>query len=153
MGKYPCPAGAAPGSSAQGAAQTLHTTPRRTQASRLAYPFNRCPIKGVRAHLAQALHLTNDGPESGEVKASPKESHSQQVTTPSSGQHATLPPIGRIVPYSQHPKRPNWFQSAGTYRTGFSLFGDRRPGQEEGQGPQDKKTKRNRKKSVSSSHF
>lgn len=41
------------------------------------------------------------------------------------------------------PNTPQGFQSADTYRAGFSLFGNRRPGQEEGQAP---KTKRQKKK-------
>lgn len=85
----------------------------------------------------------------GEVKACPSEGQSTGddssyfMTTPG---HAQEPTQG--TPSTLHPKRAHRPQSASTYRTGVSLFRDRRPGKEEGQVHN---TEKQKARSVSSS--
>lgn len=97
----------------------------------------------VTTHLAQIFICQMMALKPGEIKACPSEG---QSTGDDSSYFMTIPAPPRsphrVPPLPSTPNAPNRPQSASTYRTGFSLFGDRRPGKEEGRVPQHRETKR-----------
>lgn len=84
--------------------------------------------------------------KAGEMTASPTEGHSQQVQLLFRNNNPYQDPTWSPPPPALPPPRPQpRCQRADTYCAGFSFFRDGRARREEGQAPQDKKTKKREK--------